>query len=62
MAFGTLMLGMMMGLLAVATVIPSDAGMLTIALSYVLVGTLTFMSVVLFAMLNDTHDDASELE
>ncbi len=62
MAFGTLMLGMMMGLLAVATVIPSDAGMMTIALSYVLVGTLTFMSVVLFAMLNDTHDDASELE
>lgn len=60
MAFGILVVGMLMGLLAATTVVPADAGLLTMALSYIVVGTLTFMSVVFFAMLSGDVDEATE--
>ncbi len=62
MAFGILIVGMLMGLLASATVLPSDASVLTMALSYMVVGTLTFMSVVCFAMLGSDAEDAAETD
>ena len=62
MAFGVLVVGMIMGLLAAVAIMPSDAGLLLAATSYVAVGTLTFMSVIFFAMLTDAAPDNGEIE
>lgn len=51
-----------MGLMAAAAVFPADAGFLTIAFSYIAVGSLTFISVVFFAMLHDAPEDEEMTE
>ncbi len=60
MAFGILVVGMLMGFLAATTFIPADAGLFTMALSYIVAGTLTFMSVVFFAMLEGDSQDGTD--
>ncbi len=62
MAFGVLVVGMIMGLLAAIAIMPSDAGLLLAATSYIAVGTLTFMSVIFFAMLSDGSPEDSSIE
>ena len=62
MAFGILVLGMIMGLVAAVAVIPSDAGLFLAGASYVAFGVLTCMSVVLFAMFSDARGEDREFD
>ncbi|MEM9971158.1 MAG: hypothetical protein AAF762_08670 [Pseudomonadota bacterium] len=60
MAFGVLVVGMIMGLAAAAALLPSDAGLFLAVLSYVAVGSLTLLSVIMVAIVTEPADDDRE--